>query len=156
MIKLKTYESNENCEFIKKIFEVIHCELVDIYWSVSDLDLVPNAVEYGIGKNSRVEYAWNLYNQVIKEKIVFLNKKVLSNVMDDTLAIRNAVFLCYFNDVKRDYNFRARVEVSKIDVIQHRNALVEIRILDGDLFMILNRNDNLEKVLKREFYEFII
>lgn len=158
IIRLQFYEPNENSEFIKRIIELIYSKLDDVYWSVSDLDLVPKVSnEYsGTGESYATEVAWNLYKKIQRDKVEFLCKDMLADVLNDTATIRNAVLLCFSNEYERDYSIRARVEGVNHSVIQNEKAILEIRILDGDLFTILCRDSNIEKELALQFSEFQI
>ncbi len=119
------------------------------------MDLVPKlSNEYpGSGESYATEVAWNLYKRVQKEKVEFLCKDMLTDVLNDTATIRNAVLLCFGNENERDYSIRARVEGVNYDVIQNEKAILEIRILDGDLFTILCRESNIERELALQFSE---
>lgn len=153
MIKLQIFDGNNNTDFIKELFNVIHKELQSIYWAVGDLEIIPKfSGDYpGSSPYKNKEIAWKFGEKIEREKIVYLEKESLIEILDDTQSIREGVFACFFNKYHYDYNFRPKVEVKEVDKMQHPLAYLEIRILDGDLFFILSNDNKLMSKLETEF-----
>ncbi|WP_110930198.1 hypothetical protein [Paenibacillus bouchesdurhonensis] len=158
MLKLRYSDANNNSNFIINLLEVINKKWSNIYWAVGDIEIIPkyNGDYPGTGQNKSIEVAFNFGNKVEREKIAYLKLSQFMEVLEDTQTIRNAVLICFPNDVPFDYNLRPRVEANKLNKIQHELAQLEIRILDGDLFYILSKEREITLLLEEQLQEFIL
>lgn len=85
-------------------------------------------------------------NVVEREHGVYINTKKLSEIIFETRTIRKAALACYKNDIPKLREYIPLVE-SNLDKIKGTHAILEIRILDGDLiFIIGNEGINLESI----------
>ncbi|MBP1903415.1 hypothetical protein J2Z32_000027 [Paenibacillus turicensis] len=158
MLKLKYIDANNNRDFIINLLEVINKKWSYIYWGIGDVELIPKYHgDYpGTGQKSFNEVAFNFEKKVERERISYLTLSELLEVLEDTQTIRNAVLICFPNEVPFDYNLRPRVEVKELNKIQHELAQLEIRILDGDLFFILSREREIALLVKEQMHEFVL
>lgn len=158
MIKFQIFDGNNNSNFIKQLFNVVYKELENIYWAVGDLDIIPKVPDDypGSGPHENKEIAWKFGEKIEREKVAFLERESLVEILDDTQSIRNGVFICFLNKYPYDYNFCPRVENKEVNNMQHLLAHLEIRILDGDLFFILSKDKKLISKLKTEFPDVLL
>ena len=132
---------NDNSSFlIELIAKTEYCKNNGYYWVVSDLDLIPlfHGDYIGNGGGTSEEIAYSFLNAYEKRGIAILSYNELINILRDSQSIRNAVIICFDNQVYIDEDtFRPRVESNNINKLSHDKANMEVRILDGDFFYIL-------------------
>ncbi|KWX87318.1 hypothetical protein AMQ83_13830 [Paenibacillus riograndensis] len=87
MIKLKISDANDNSDFIRILFEIIHEVRQDIYWGVGDLEIIPRfSGDYpGSGHHKHTEIAYNFGEKVERERIAFVTTSQLIKVINDAL-----------------------------------------------------------------------
>ncbi|MBT2288841.1 hypothetical protein J7E73_06745 [Paenibacillus albidus] len=158
MLKFQYSDANHNSSFITNLLDIIHEKWRNVYWGVSDIEIIPKYTgDYsGSGQHKSIEVAFNFGNKVEREKIAFLTLSQFMEVLEDTQTIRKAVLICFPNDVPFDYNLRPRVESKDTYKIQHESAQLEIRILDGDLFYIMSIESEITLLLEEKMQDFIL
>lgn len=147
MLEFIYKDSNNNSEFINEIIEYIDNIIGNIYWIISDLDIIANDREDFItNKPMFSEKVFNFENVVERERGVYINTKELSEIIFESRTIRKAALACYKNDIPKLREYIPLVE-SNLEKIKSTHAILEIRILDGDLiFIIGNEGINLESI----------
>lgn len=145
MLEFIYKDSNNNSEFINEIIECIDEMIGNIYWIIYDLDIIANDREDFItNKPIFSEKVFNFENLVEREHGVYINTKELSEIIFESRTIRKAALACYKNDIPKIREYIPLVE-GNLDNIKSTHAILEIRILDGDLIYIIgNESLNLE------------
>lgn len=112
-------------------------------WIISDLDLIPkfHGDYSGIGNEATLSAAYIFLNKIEHEKIAVLSSDELFCVLEDAIAIDKGVFICLEKQysINKD-TYRPRIESDKPERMYDHRAEFEIKILDGDLFYILEKN----------------
>lgn len=155
MVEFVYKDSNNNSEFINEIVDYIYHMLGDIYWSVSDLDIIANDnEELYSNKPMFSERVVNFEAIVRKEHGLYITTEELSEIIFESRTIRKMALACFKNTIPKLRQYIPLVE-SDINNIKCTQAILEIRILDGDLiFLIGNDGINLDGI-KGKFEEFL-
>lgn len=139
----KCHEPNDNVDFFCKIIESLNANLSDYKWVISDLDLVPLFCGdfSGIGGEESESVAYNFLKRAEQEKVVIINVDEMYIILEDTQVIRNGVFICLNKQDSIDiHTYRPKVESNSPEKMYDNRAKCEIRILDGELFFILEKD----------------
>lgn len=155
VIELLYKDSNNNSEFINNILTYIDNEFGDIYWVVSDLDIIANDREDFISNKPMFsERVHGFETMVEKEHGLYINTDELSKIIFESRTIRKMAIACFKNNVPKARQYIPFVE-SDINKVKSTQAIVEIRILDGDLiFLVGNNGVNLD-FIKENFREYL-
>ena len=143
MTILECDEYNNNSYFLKDIIRNMNINMAKCKWIVADLDLIPlfNGDYSGIGGASFFNIAHDFCTKIEKEKIAVLNNKELFEILEFTQTVRNGVFICLEEKYSIDINtYCPSVESRKPEEMYDNRAKCEIKILDGELFFILEGN----------------
>ena len=142
VMKMKVLECNDTNHNSLYLIELLNSMIKikeNYYWVIADLDLIPifHGDYSGIGNKEKPRIVTHLLKIIEKDKIAILEHEQLMQVLDDTLSIRNAVIICLEKSYEIDLNlFRPTVESENKKMYDSR-AKYEIRILDGELFSLL-------------------
>lgn len=149
-LEIQYADSNHNIKFVQALFSTIHALHKESYWAVGNLDLVPkfHGDYHPTGKSTHPELSYHYYLRVQNEWVVFSTLDELQAVFLDTETVHWGAFLCFANDVAKDKEIHPFVEAKPVDNLQHPLALLEIRILDGDLFILLSKDRSLLDTVK--------
>lgn len=146
MLKIKYDNPNENAHFISGILQSVS-ETVsnNVKWLISELELVPkyNGDYSPTGKNQNPDYAYHFTERIRNEHIVLCSGSELRLALEESTSVRWGVFLGFLDKTSTDVDFYPTVEVEEIELIQHPLALIEIRIIDGDIIEILSRDEEI-------------
>lgn len=138
-------DSNNNSNYVIELLTNAQKKISDNYWLVSDLDMVPIFLgDYsGTGQIEKENVAYEFQLKMEKERISILTFNRLIEILKATRTIYNGVFMCFPNNVFIDKaSFRPVVEAKNPNDMSHKDAIYEIRILDGDLFYIFDEQIN--------------
>lgn len=135
---------NDNSDFLLELInKTEYYKNNDYYWVITDLDLIPRFHGDYMGNGGAVseEIAYSFLKNYENAGIAIMRYNELVNLLKDSQCIRNAVIICFNNQVFIDTNtFRPKVESNNPNKLSHAEAEMEVRILDGDLFYVL-RNE---------------
>lgn len=153
VVELLYKDSNNNSEFINNILTYIDNKFEDIYWVVSDLDIIANDREDFISNKSLFsDKVYNFELMVEKERGVYISTDELSSIICESRTIRKMALACFKNNVAKSRQYIPLVE-SDMNKIKFTQAMLEMRVLDGDLiFLIGNNGINLD-FIKENFIE---
>lgn len=134
-------DSNNNAQFLMNLIrETKYFENSNYYWVLSDIELIPlfHGDYNGSGGAISEETAYNFLKKYENNKIGIMKYNELIQLLEDTRTVTNGVFVCFDNrNLINKETFRPTVECKNPERICHYNAELEVRILDGDLFYVL-------------------
>lgn len=141
---MKVFECNkcDNSLFLYGIISDMNLDETKYNWVISDLDLVPvfKGDYSGIGAEETQSIAYEFLKKIEREKISIINSRELYGILEDTETINNGVFICIEKKYSINVNtYRPKVECEKNEEMYDTRAEYEIRILDGDLFFVLEK-----------------
>ncbi len=131
-------DPNQNVTYLVDLIHRLTERTEDCDWIVADLELVPifKGDYSGVGKEEAERATDALLHTIKQNKVVRLDYESLMRVLEDTLTVGNAVFICVPKSCPVDFNtYCPRVESERKQMYDSR-ANYEIRILDGDLFFV--------------------
>lgn len=135
---------NDNSDFlIDLISKTEYSKNEGYYWVITDLDLIPRFHEDYMGNGGAVskEILYSFLEDFKNAGIAIMSYNELVNLFKEAQCVRNAVIVCFSKTVNIDTKtFRPRVETNNLNKLSHSNAIMEIRILDGDLFYVFKNN----------------
>lgn len=140
---MKIYECNQcndNSSFLSDVINSMNIDQSKYKWIITDLDLVPifDGDYSGIGRKASENVAYKFCKKIEQEKIAILNYCELLAVLKETRTIINGVFICLEKQNFVNFNtYRPKVESDVPQRMYDSRAKCEIRILDGELFFIL-------------------
>lgn len=141
MMSLRCNTPDNNAADIAKLVDELHNREKDGYWIISDADIVPEFQgDYsGSGQEERRRPCYELRYKLEKEKRVKLRYSEFIEVLQDTRTVYRAVMVYFRNCFCiENERFYPTVEYCEKDAISHKEALYEIRIMDGDMFIIFD------------------
>lgn len=143
-LRMRVFECNEcnNSYFLRAIINDMKLDETRYNWVISDLDLVPvfKGDYSGIGAEETQSVAYEFLKKIEREKISIINSRKLYSILEDTRTINNGVFIC----IEKEYNinvdtYRPIVECNKPNEMYDTRAEYEIRILERELFFVLEK-----------------
>ena len=153
MLKLKYKYPNNNAEFISDIVKYIDSLYSNYYWYITDLNIIANDREdYLNNKPMFSERVFNFQKQVDDENGVYIKTDKLLEILFESRAIMRGVLSCFNDDIPKIKRYIPLVEEDISREIT-TNAMLEIRILDGDLIFIISNNSNILNSIKKQFNE---
>ncbi|MBH0332193.1 hypothetical protein ABH14_20940 [Brevibacillus brevis] len=145
MLRYTYSNPNDNIVFLQKLMSkinnlVIECEI----WAVGSLMLVPkyNGDYPPSGESNCNEIAFNFMKRVERERIAYVSFDDIQRIFQDTQCIREGVFFCFPKLTHYNYDFFPVADVENVEELQHPFALVEVRVIDGDIFEILSKEQS--------------
>lgn len=155
MLRLSYSYPNNNVEFISNIIKYIDSIYNNYYWYITDLNIIANDREdYLNNKPVFSERVFNFQKQVEDEKGVYIKTDRLLEILFESRAIMMGVLICFNDDVPKTKKYIPSVE-DDINRVITTNAMLEIRILDGDLVFIISNDSNVLNSIKEQFNEYL-
>lgn len=155
MIELHYEYSDFNSDFIGEIIRYIDNCITDIYWVVSDLDIIVNDREdYINNKTLFSEKVLMFQEKVDREFGVYVSTEKFLDILFNSRTVYRGAIACFKNNIPKLRQYIPFTE-GNIDKIKSSHALLEIRVIDGDLiFLIGNDGVNLDFV-KEKFNKYL-
>jgi hypothetical protein len=149
---------NNNSSFLIKLASIINIEINnEKIWAVGSLVLTPKFHgDYPPAKEAKFdEIAHSFAKKVEKEGIVYASFDEIQQILQDTQYVREGVFICLPRLVDRSFQFFPLADVEDVEEIQHPLALVEIRVIDGDIFEVLIKDLSFEEEIRNKIDKLI-
>lgn len=155
LIELYYEYSDFNSDFIGEIIRYIDNFISDIYWVVSDIDIIENdRDDYVNNKPLFSENVVKFQEKVEREFGVYVSTEEFLDILFNSRTIYRGAIACFKNNIPKLRQYIPFTE-GNIDKIKSTHALLEIRIIDGDLiFLIGNEGENLDFV-KEKFNKYL-
>lgn len=139
MKMLKCSDPNNNSPYLMDLINSLTYKKDDCYWIITDLDLTPvfKGDHSGVGKEREDSCAEAFLKRIAVSRAERLDYQQLTEILDDTLTIGNAVLTCFKKSYSIDLSTFEPIVETESKIMYNSCAEYEIRILDGDLFFIL-------------------
>lgn len=132
---------HENIEYLAEIINEIHNKVKNGYWFISDIDIIPKFKgDYrGNGSKEIKNLCVEFKDKMEKQNTAIFSHSELIELLNDTQTIYRAVLIYFDKNVEiNSQTFNPMVDSGEQNKGSHEEALYEIKILDGDMFVLFD------------------